>query len=118
GRAHAPLVMPVMPETSKKPVRRSRRLLRYTPRPLVDAEKRVIVLWSPKSACTTTYVWFSHLCGFVDEVEKHDAFPHRHRIDVYMGSERYWSAIENDTRDFHVVRVIRDPYARAVSIFR
>src|SRR5437763_9167730 len=104
-----------MAHTDKDQIHRTRELLRLTPRPLIDAGKKVIVLWSPKSACTTTYVWFSHLAGFLDDVAKHPAgFPHRHRIEVYMKSDRYRQAIESDIRDFHVVRILRDPYSRAV----
>jgi hypothetical protein len=102
-------------------LRRSARLLRFNPQPLLDPEKRFIVMWSPKSACTTAYVWFSNLCGFLDEVAEvveSGGFPHRHRIKVYMHSHRYRDTIKTDTRDFHVVRIIRDPYSRAVSIFR
>jgi hypothetical protein len=99
-------------------IRQSNELLRLRPPPLLDSGKKVIVLWSPKSACTASYVWFSHLAGFSDELAKHHAIPHRHRLEVYMKSDRYREAIECDTRAFHVVRILRDPYSRAASIFR
>src|ERR1700693_863978 len=91
-------------------------LLRAPPPPLVDRERKVIVLWSPKAACTTIYVWFSNLCGFLDEVLRHPS-PHHHRMDVFRSSRRYLDSIAGDTSDFRVVRIIRDPYARAASIF-
>jgi hypothetical protein len=92
-------------------------VLRAPPPPLVDRERKIIVLWSPKSACTTIYVWFSQLCGFLDEVLSHPS-PHNHRMDVFRSSQRYLESLASDTSDFRVVRIIRDPYARAVSIFR
>jgi len=93
-------------------------LLRSPPPPLVDRERRVIVVWSPKSACTTTYVWFANLCGFLDEVRRHHESPHRHRVEVFRLSRRYLDSVAEAASDFHVVRIIRDPHARAVSIFR
>jgi len=91
--------------------------LRAAPPPLVDRERRLIVLWSPKSACTAAYVWFASVCGFLDEVRQYES-PHHHRMQVFRTSRRYLDSIVADTSDFHVVRIIRDPYARAVSIFR
>src|SRR5205085_4802857 len=106
-----------MPVESHKSRNVAAALLRAPPPPLVDRERKLIVLWSPKSACTTTYVWFSALCGFLDEVLRHPS-PHDHRMDVFRSSRRYLDSIASDTSDFRVVRIIRDPYARAVSIFR
>ncbi len=87
------------------------------PPPLVDKERRLVVLWSPKSACTAAYVWFASTCGFLDEVAQHES-PHHHRMQVFRTSQRYRDSITADTSDFHVVRIIRDPYIRAASIFR
>jgi hypothetical protein len=87
------------------------------PPPLVDRERGLIVLWSPKSACTAAYVWFASVCGFLDEVRECES-PHHHRMNVFRRSRRYLDSIAGDTSGFHVVRIIRDPYARAVSIFR
>jgi hypothetical protein len=91
--------------------------LRASPPPLVDRERRLVVLWSPKSACTAAYVWFASVCGFLDQVRQYES-PHHHRMQVFRTSRRYLDSIVADTSDFHVVRIIRDPYARAVSIFR
>ncbi|HEX3431082.1 MAG TPA: sulfotransferase family 2 domain-containing protein [Rhizomicrobium sp.] len=96
----------------------SSELLLAKPLPLVDKERRIIVLWSPKSACTTVYSWFSNICGFLDDVRNHDQFPHAHRTEVFRYSRRYLDSLACDTSDFSVIRIIRDPYARAVSIFR
>jgi hypothetical protein len=91
--------------------------LREAPPPLVDEAAQLIVLWSPKAACTATYVWFSSVCGFLAEVSRFPN-PHHHRMEVYRRSRRYRDSLTADTSSFRVVRIIRDPYERAVSIFR
>lgn len=95
----------------------ARTALREAPPPLVDKQERLIVLWSPKSACTATYVWFANVCGFLNDVRRFPN-PHHHRMDVYRRSERYRDSLDADTSGFHVVRILRDPYERAASIFR
>ena len=88
------------------------------PTPFVNKDKKLIVLWSPKSACTTMYVWFSYISGFSEDVRKYATWPHRHRMDQYMKSKLYAESIESGMADAKVLRVIRDPYGRAVSIYR
>jgi len=39
-------------------------------------------------------------------------------MQIFRRSRRYLDSIAGDTSRFHVVRIIRDPYARAASIFR
>ena len=88
------------------------------PPPLVSLENKLIVLWSAKSACTTAYVWFAGLCGFVDEMRQHHVWPHNHRTSIYYGSDGYRSSLRSDLSQCHVLKIIRDPYSRAVSIYR
>lgn len=88
------------------------------PIPLLNKDKRLIVLWSPKSACTTTYVWFSHLSGFSNEVRHYAAWPHRHRIEQFQRSPFFAESAKSDLSEMRVLRIIRDPYSRAVSIYR
>jgi hypothetical protein len=83
----------------------------------VDAIARLIVVWSPKTACTATYIWFSSVCGFLEDVRRFPN-PHHHRMKVYRRSQRYRDSLAADASKFHVVRIIRDPYDRAASIFR
>ena len=39
------------------------RLLWTDPRPLIHPAKRMIVVFSPKSACTSAVIWFFHQLG-------------------------------------------------------
>lgn len=87
-------------------------------RPLIDHDKRLVVLWSPKCACTTAYVWFASVCGFVDEVRQYSAAPHDHRLAVYNPRANHPTIQPSDVADYFTLKIIRDPYQRAVSIFR
>lgn len=89
-----------------------------SPRPMVNGPKQLMVLWSPKAACTTAYVWFSHVSGFLPQVRKHATWPHKHRQDKYEHSRLYFDSVKGDLSQLRVVRIIRDPYSRAVSIYR
>ena len=89
-----------------------------SPRPMVNRDKKLTVLWSPKSACTTAYVWFSHVSGFGAEVRDYANWPHRHRQERYQHSHFYAASLLDDPLANHVLRIIREPYGRAVSIYR
>ncbi len=88
------------------------------PSPMVNAQKNLMVLWSPKSACTTAYVWFAHVSGFLPQVRKFAAWPHKHRVERYQHSKLYFDSVKSDLSKARTVRIIRDPYGRAVSIYR
>ena len=93
-------------------------LAALAPRPMVNAPKNLLVYWSPKSACTTAYVWFSHISGFLPEMRRYGLWPHRHRQDVYERSQFYSDSVRADLSGANAIRIMRDPYSRAVSIYR
>ena len=86
--------------------------------PLLNMKNNLVVLWSAKSACTTVYVWFSHVSGFSQEVRDYASWPHQHRTEQYEKSPLYLDSARADLSRAHTLRIIRDPYDRAVSIFR
>ncbi len=96
----------------------SRKLRNGGPKPLIDPAGRFVVYWSPKSACTTTLIWFLHVSGFAEEARRHSSWPHRYRLEVYNRSEAFHRALAAGFDDMRRIRVIRDPYDRAVSSFR
>jgi hypothetical protein len=93
------------------------RLVRRS-RALVNADKRLMVVWSPKSACTTAYVWFAAQSGLLDELRQTPGSPHQHRRLRYYQSALYRDGLRLPLREFRIVRIIRDPYTRAASIYR
>ena len=94
-----------------------RNVLDTRSRPLLNPDNGMMVLWSPKSACTTVFVWFAGTIGKLDEVHAYGN-AHRYRMQVYRKSDLYQRGLERSPADYRIVRVIRDPYQRAASIFR
>jgi hypothetical protein len=92
-------------------------LMRAGPQPLLNPDNGMMVVWSPKSACTTVFVWFAGTIGRLDEARA-SADVHRYRTDVYYSSDLYRRGLDHRLGDYRIVRVIRDPYARAASIYR
>jgi len=94
------------------------RLLWTDPRPLIHPGKRMIVVFSPKSACTSAVIWFFHQLGHGKAARDYASWPHRYRTEIYYKSRLYRNAFARDLSKFQLVRIIRDPFERAVSSFR
>jgi hypothetical protein len=89
-----------------------------TSRVLVNADQRLMVIWSAKSACTAVYVWFACVSGFAEEVRAAHNRPHLHRTGTYQHSALYAKSLRFPLSKYRVLRVIRDPYLRAASSYR
>jgi hypothetical protein len=77
-----------------------------------------MVLWSPKSASAAVYSWFAHVSGFGSEVRFLGARILQHRAHNYFKSDLFRRGQSSDTASLLLLKVIRDPYERAVSVFR
>ena len=87
--------------------------------PLVDHQSKLLVYWAPKSACTSVYIWFSAFAGFIEEVKEFNARkPHRHRNEIYNKSQFYQTGLNVPADELFAIKVLRDPYSRAISIYR
>jgi len=93
------------------------RLMQANPVPLIHPDARMIVIFSPKSACTSVVLWFLHQLGVSDKAFRYGGV-HGYRSQVYLRSSLYRDALKQDLSDFRVVRVVRDPFDRAASSFR
>lgn len=100
-----------------RPVRR-RTLQQQDVRPLINPEKSIMVLWSPKSASAAVYSWFAHVSGFGSEVRFLGAKILQHRAKNYFKSDLFRRGQSSDPASLLLLKVIRDPYERAVSVFR
>lgn len=96
----------------------ARYLCQLRPAPLIDPDRKLVLIWSPKSACTAAIIWFYKFSGLYDEAHEYDPWPHQYRQNVFYGSETYRRALGDDLRDYKVLRVIRDPFQRAISSYR
>ena len=94
------------------------RALAHNPQPLIDPDRRIIVLFSPKSACSNVLIWFLHHLGQAQAAREYHRWPHRYRINIYYRSPLYRRGCRSNLRDFRVIRVVRDPYQRSASSFR
>jgi len=94
------------------------RLLQVPPHPLIYPQAKLLVVFSPKSACSSVVIWFFHQLGIAEEAREHSSWPHKYRLEKYMKSKLYRDALSLDLREFKIVRVVRDPFERAVSSFR
>ncbi len=94
------------------------RLLWSSPQPLIHPAARMLVIFSPKSACTNVLIWFFHHLGHARVARQFHNWPHEYRERVYYYSQLYRKAYDLDFSTFKVIRVVRDPYERAASSFR
>jgi len=93
--------------------------LNHRPCPLLFPPRGLGLIWSAKSACTTSVLWYFAVAGLLKEALAYDPWPHKYREQVLPTLDYYRTWLVNtDPRKLAWVRVIRDPYKRAVSIFR
>jgi Sulfotransferase family len=88
------------------------------PRPLLDPDHGVMVVWAAKAACTASFVWFSGLVGMQDDLRRSRMSPHRYRQTRYYGSELYRRGRAKPLAGYLVLHILRDPYTRTVSSYR
>jgi hypothetical protein len=86
--------------------------------PLIHPERKFMVLFSAKSACTNALIWFFTQLGHAQAARDFHVWPHEYRMTVYYYSQLYRNAFRSDFSEYKVIRVIRDPYERAASSFR
>jgi hypothetical protein len=80
--------------------------------------QRFGAIWSARSACSQVMLWFYAHCGWLEEATKIDFFPHHYRTGVMNRNPIYkeWRKL-CQLEETPFVRVIRDPYKRAVSSY-
>jgi|GEM_PF-2231997 len=105
----------LVPATGQLP---SKQPAAMAPGLLMNKHQHLMISWSAKSACTTAYVWFAYASGFGPEVTEYSSWPHDHRIFIYEKSSLKREALLGDASGLNFLKIIRDPYDRAVSIYR
>ena len=89
------------------------------PSPLVSGPERFGVLWSGKGGSMAAVFWFLARVGQLDAAREYARNPHNYRIDVLQKSLEYRQWIAScDPRELAWLRILRDPYKRAVSSYR
>jgi hypothetical protein len=99
--------------------RQWRQALKAVMRPLIHPEKRFVVLFSAKSACSSVVIWFLHTLGLAEEARRHHEWPHAYRIDkLYQRPDYLGARASLCPEQARILRVVRDPVERAVSSFK
>ena len=89
------------------------------PRPLLFGPGRLGIIWSAKSACTTLLLWYLWHCGLLEAARFYSGWPHEFRYRVLYDSQTYRSwADQVEPAGWAWLRVVRDPFRRAVSSYR
>jgi len=92
---------------------------RREPRPLLLGSARLGIIWSAKSACTTVLLWYLWHRNQLQTARAYSDWPHNFRNRVLYSDETYrmW-AKQAEAGGWTWLRIIRDPYKRAVSSYR
>lgn len=88
------------------------------PVPLLAPDQSLLIVWSAKSACSLTFVWYLGLVGLLDQYRASGLAPHAYRGRHYLTSDAFRRGKGKVLDDYRVVHIIRDPYLRAVSCYR
>lgn len=105
-------------QARRSPARALRYAAQRDPTPLLDRDRRLMVLWTPKVASSTLAIWFWTVTGVRAEARAFSPDPHRYRQRVHYPSAAFGRALADDLRSYTVVKVVRDPHRRAVSSYR
>lgn len=85
---------------------------------LIHPQHKFMLLFSPKSACSSAVIWFLHTLGLAAEARAYSEWPHDYRIHQLMPSEAQRATRLIPLEELTLLRVVRDPLERAVSSFR
>ncbi|UCH95984.1 MAG: sulfotransferase family 2 domain-containing protein [Candidatus Aminicenantes bacterium] len=111
----------LLPGFMKPPLNEKRNievLLNTIPRILYDHNKKIVLMWSAKAGCTFFCKWFFAQMNLLDAALYYHQWVHFFREEVYYKSDSYTKNLHkvlND--DFKVIKIVRDPFARAVSSY-
>jgi hypothetical protein len=89
------------------------------PRPLLFSPGKLGIIWSAKSACTTVLFWYLWHCDLLQAARFYSAWPHQFRNRVLYSSDTYrlWAG-QAEAGGWSWLRIVRDPFKRAVSSYR
>ena len=117
----APPAPPAAPAV-RVPAAPSLEAFRARPSPLALSGPRMVVCWSPKSACSHAVLWTFLHEGLLAEAVAYNPWPHEYRMHVYYRLERYRrlsrAVSATGGRGHTLLKITRDPHKRLVSMFR
>ncbi|MCA9370488.1 MAG: sulfotransferase family 2 domain-containing protein [Candidatus Peregrinibacteria bacterium] len=88
------------------------------PFPLCSQALKLCIVYSAKSGSLYALEWFLRQHNLYEGAHKSYSWLHRYRTNILENDEAYLNALRNVTQETHtIIRVVRDPFARAVSSF-
>ncbi|KLA27067.1 sulfotransferase family 2 domain-containing protein [Bacillus cereus] len=97
-----------------------KKLIEYAERiPHFHKDFPIILFWSHRSGCTSLANWFFFQIGLYEEAMKHAPFIHYYEYEVYKNRTDYYEQLEKELlgQKKHTLKLVRNPYKRAVSSF-
>ncbi|WP_417606173.1 hypothetical protein [Primorskyibacter flagellatus] len=92
------------------------------PRALIFSKQRIVVSFSPKSACSHVVTWFFLKERLLAAANYYHPWPHNFRTKVYYDSAQFRrrrnALLANGQQDWTLIKVTRDPVKRLVAILR
>ena len=86
--------------------------------PLFLESKDLAVMWSAKSGCTFAVKWFFLQRGELEKALDYSDWIHDYRTRVYRPSPEYQAGVHRaEFGKMRYIRLVRNPYARAVSSY-
>ena len=87
--------------------------------PLYHPDFPFVLLWSQKSGCTTVVKWFLAQTGLLEEALAYSPWVHDYENQVFKRRPNYLADTARAIRSgrHQVVKIVRDPMARAPSAF-
>ena len=94
---------------------------------LIDEESKLIMLWTPRAACTTACIMMFKHMGLLEDALKYygnkciqlsNGWVHKYRDEIFY--KKYGIVNINDhllSKKYFIFKVIRNPYDRAVSSY-
>lgn len=85
--------------------------------PLYDEKMPIMLLWSQKAGCTNLTKWFFYQVDLYDQALEYHPSVHVYKAGKFFNQENYLQNIAKNHHKIDVVKLVRNPYKRAVSSF-
>lgn len=85
--------------------------------PLWHPDVPFVLITSQRAGSTLGTAWFFHHAGLLNEARSLDPFVHRYEQEVFLKTSGYFAGLEKAVTERPVVKLVRDPGARAFSSY-
>jgi len=85
---------------------------------IVDRERKFVLLFSAKAACTSVMIWLYHTLGLADEARAYSEWPHAYRVDCLQHPDARFDPRVMSLQGYTLLQIVREPFGRAASSFR